>query len=148
MGGAGWRRKRTSTERKDTGPEVSGMEGNINSRQGNGGESTFQFNVTVFCLVLLFGLLEAGLDNFKKHFFDLFNGELLSQLQHNASVQRSVHGQKACLCDVHILYFEIIEDVGHGLKRDKLSRAHILLILHVGQKSKSILMDVGLTSTL
>jgi hypothetical protein len=55
------------------------MEGHINTRQRNGRKATLKLDVAL-CSLLLLGALEALHHNIPKHFLNLLDGELLSQL--------------------------------------------------------------------
>ena len=73
--------KLTGTERKDTSPQVAGMEGHVNTGERDGSEAAVQLDVAILSLLLLERLLVARLDDFSEHLLDLLDGESLSQLQ-------------------------------------------------------------------
>lgn len=55
------------------------MERHVDTWEGNGGESTFQLDVS-FLFLLLLRLLEARLDDVTEHFLDFLNRVGFSQL--------------------------------------------------------------------
>ena len=69
----------TCTERHDTGPEVAGVEGNVDTRQRDRRETALKSDVTLLGLQLLC-LRVARVDDLAQHLFHLINSELLGEL--------------------------------------------------------------------
>ena len=73
--------ERTSTERHDTSPEVTGVERHVDTSERNSGETALKGDVTLSSLLLL-SLGEAGINDLAEHLLHLLNGELLGQLKY------------------------------------------------------------------
>ena len=126
------------------------MERYVNTRQGNGGKSTLQLDIS-FRFLLALCLLIARFDDITEHLLNFLDGVGLSQLSKGYGI--SFH-QEPCihltyLGNVDLLDLEEVQDVGHGLERQKLSCANILLALQNSQNSSEIVSEGRkLTSTL
>ena len=72
-------RIRTITERHDTSPKVTRVEGYVDTRERDSRKATLKLDVTLGLLLLL-GFLEARIHDFPKHLLDLLHTELLGQL--------------------------------------------------------------------
>lgn len=69
----------TCSERHYTRPEVTGMEGNINSREGNRSKPALEFDVTLSDLLFQCTLM-TRFDDISQHFFNFLDGIGFSQL--------------------------------------------------------------------
>jgi len=122
----------------------------VNTRQGDGGKSTLQLDIS-FRFLLALCLLIARLENITEHLLNFLDGVGLSQLFKEYGISFC---QEPCiyltyLGDVDLLDLEEVRDVSHGLERQKLSCANILLALQNSQNSSKIPSEVRiLTSTL
>ena len=94
----------------DTGAQEGGVEGYVNSLEGNGGETALQ----VDGLGLGLGLLGALLDDGGEVLLDFLEGDGLHQL-----------------LDVDLLGLEVVEDVGEAVEGAEVTGADVLLVLDV-----------------
>jgi len=103
-------------------PEVSRVERNIDARQGNSCDATFQSNVTTLCSLLLLCDLEGVVDN-----IFLLKTEGLQKLTDVWFISVILHGgTRSYLLEVNILLLEIIKNVREGLQSQKITCRDIL----------------------
>ena len=69
------------------------MERNVDTRQGNSCDTTFQCNITTLRSLLLLCDLEAVVDDILQHALDLFNTEDLQKLMDVWFVSVILHGE-------------------------------------------------------
>jgi hypothetical protein len=123
---------RTGTEWQHTSPEVSRVERNVDARQGNSCDTTFQSNVTTLRSLLLLCDLKGVVDD-----IFLLKTEGLQKLTDVWFISVIPHGgTPSYLLGVNILLLEVIKNVCEGLQSQKIACRDILRTL----KTQSQLM--------
>ena len=112
-------------EWQHTSPEVSRVERNIDARQGNSCDATFQSNVTILCSLLLLCNLEGVVDD-----IFLLKTEGLQKLTDVWFISVIPHGGTPLyLLGVNILLLEVIKNICEGLQSQKIACCNILRTL-------------------
>jgi hypothetical protein len=131
-------------------PEVSRVERNVDARQGNSCNTTFQRNITTLRSLLLLCNLEAVVNDILRHALDLLNTGGLQELMDVRFISVALHGGiPSYLLEVNIFLLEIIKNVREGLQSQKIARRNILQTLKSqSQLMKYTMWDMTHTSTL
>jgi hypothetical protein len=126
------------------------MERNVDARQGNSCDTTFQRNITTLGSLLLLCSLEAVVNDILQHVLDLLNTEGLQELMDVWFISVVLRGETlSYLLKVNIFLLEIIKNVREGLQSQKIACCDILQTLKSQSQPMEYTMgDMMHTSTL